>query len=74
MRAEILGKRGFWIDDTGGQALRGNALKFTVERVTLEPMVEQLKFDRGMTGSRQRIGVASNWWTVLGCRPQERLM
>jgi hypothetical protein len=41
------GQKEFGIDDMGGQTQRGNAMKFTVERVALERMIEQLKIERG---------------------------
>ena len=53
--AEILVKGVLELTTLAVKRSVGNAMKFTVERVALERMVEQLKFDRCTTGPHQRM-------------------
>src|SRR5260370_15715707 len=54
-RAEFLPKRLLELTGTAAERSVGNAMKFSVERVALERMIEQLKADRGVKGQQQRM-------------------
>jgi hypothetical protein len=52
---EFLPKRLLGLTETAVESSVGNAMKFTVERVALERMIDQLKADREMKGQQQRM-------------------
>jgi len=53
--AEFLPKRLLGLTGPAVERSVGNAMKFSVERVALERMIDQLKCDRGVKGQRQRM-------------------